>query len=99
LICCIAFNAAQAAVADVRITEWMYSPVGSPGESVIFTEATADAFRAAWNLSSGVKVIGGSVNNLGRSDEVNLYDASSALVDRLTYNDQGTGTVKVYIRS
>lgn len=86
-------------MADVRITGWMYSPGGSQGESVIFTEATADAFRAAWNLSSGVKVIGGSVNNLGRSDEVNLYDASSARVDRLTYNEQGTDTVKGYIRS
>lgn len=64
------------------------------GESVIFTEATAAAFRTAWRLSSSVKVIGDNTNNLGRSDEINLYDASNALVDRLTFDDQGTGTVK-----
>jgi hypothetical protein len=27
-------------------------------------------------------------DNLGRSDEINLYDASNNLVDRLTFNDQ-----------
>lgn len=128
-------SAAQAATTRVKITEWMYSPVGSPGEfveftnfgptaidftgwsyddssrtagseslsgfgtvasgeSVIFTEATADAFRTAWNLSSSVKIIDGNTNNLGRSDEINLYDASNTLVDRLTFDDQGAGTVK-----
>lgn len=65
----------------------------APGESVIFTDATDTDFRAAWNLGGSVKVIGGNLNNLGRSDEVNLYDNTSTLVDRLTYNDQGTGSV------
>lgn len=128
-------GSAQAAVTGIKISEWMYNPVGSPGEfveftnfgstaidltgwsfddntrtagsenlsgfgiiasgeSVLFSEATAAAFRTAWNLSSSVKVIGGSLNNLGRSDEINLYDSSNTLVDRLTFNDQGTGTVK-----
>jgi predicted extracellular nuclease len=64
------------------------------GESVIFTEGTAADFRTKWNLSASVKIIGGNTNNLGRSDEINLYNASNTLVDRLTYNDQGTGTVK-----
>ncbi|MEC5218904.1 hypothetical protein RCH09_003879 [Actimicrobium sp. GrIS 1.19] len=32
------------------------------------------------------------MNNLGRSDEINLYNGST-LIDRLTYNDQGTGSV------
>jgi hypothetical protein len=41
-----------------------------------------------------VKVIGGNANNLGRSDEINLYDKTNALVDRLTYNDQGSGNAK-----
>lgn len=62
------------------------------GESVIFTDSTAAAFRSAWNLGAGVKIIGGNLNNLGRSDEINLYNGST-LVDRLTYNDQGTGAV------
>lgn len=66
----------------------------NPGESVVFTEATTSAFRTAWNLSSSVKVVGGITNNLGRSDEINIYDASNALVDRLTFDDQGTGNVK-----
>ncbi len=64
------------------------------GESVILTELTAAAFRTEWNLSSSIKVIGGNTNNLGRSDEINLYDNTNTLIDRLTYNDQGTGTVK-----
>ncbi|RTL52747.1 MAG: PEP-CTERM sorting domain-containing protein [Rhodocyclaceae bacterium] len=63
------------------------------GESVIFTDQTAAAFRANWNLSASVKVLGGNLNNLGRSDEVNVYDGTGTLVDRLTYNDQGTGSV------
>ena len=63
------------------------------GESVLFTEAAAAVFRTNWALSSTVKVIGGNTNNLGRSDEINLYSGTS-LLDRLTYNDQGTGSVK-----
>lgn len=66
-----------------------------PGESVILTEATAAAFRASWNLCDAVKVIGGlsGGNNLGRNDEINLYDAGGFLVDRLTYNDEGAAPV------
>jgi predicted extracellular nuclease len=124
-------TATASSIPDIRITEYMYNPVNSPGEfveftnlgttavdmtgwseddsteqanranhslsafgivqpgqSVIFTEADPTAFRAAWNLSSSVEVIGPYTNdNLGRSDEINLYDASGNLVDRLTYND------------
>ena len=65
-----------------------------PGESVIVTEVAAAAFRTAWNLPASVKVFGPYSNdNLGRSDEINLYDSTGTLVDRLTYNDQGSGTV------
>lgn len=59
-----------------------------PGESVVITEADAAAFRAAWSLPASVKVLGGYTNNLGRNDEINLFDAGNALVDRLTYGDQ-----------
>lgn len=55
------------------------------GESVILTEWTAAAFRTEWNLASSVKIIGGNNQNLGNGDEINIYDASNALVDRLTY--------------
>lgn len=64
----------------------------APGESIIVTEANADAFRLDWNLPATVKIIGdlgkGNGNGLGRNDEINIYDANGALVDRLTYGDQ-----------
>lgn len=60
----------------------------APGESVILTEASADAFRLAWNIAPTVKIIGNLTTNLGRNDEINVFDASDALVDRLTFGDQ-----------
>ncbi len=61
------------------------------GESVVLSEVAATTFRTAWGLGASVDVIGGNLTNLGRADEVNLFDASNALVDRLTYNDQIIG--------
>jgi len=61
------------------------------GESVILTDDTAANFRTRWNLAGTVKVIGGNINNLGRVDEINLYNSSSAPVDRMTYDDQTLG--------
>jgi uncharacterized protein YjiK len=67
-----------------------------PGESVVITENTdVAAFKKAWGLSDSVKVLGGSNlqqttgdgQALQRPDEINLYDKSGTLVDRLTYND------------
>lgn len=125
---------AGAAVADMRITEWMYSSafvgefveftnvgqapvdltgwsfdddsatpgvfdlsgfgVVAPGESVVITEASAADFIADWSLS-GVQVLGGVTNNLGRNDQVNLFDAGNQLVDRLTYGDEALpGTIR-----
>jgi predicted extracellular nuclease len=60
----------------------------APGESVILAEASAANFRTAWNLAASVDVIGGNSTNLGRNDEINLYDNTNTLVDRLTYGDQ-----------
>ncbi|WP_338870567.1 DUF3616 domain-containing protein [Spirosoma sp. SC4-14] len=59
-----------------------------PGESAIITEVSAATFRAEWSLAASKKVVGGNNQNLGRSDEINIYDASNNLVDRLTYDDQ-----------
>lgn len=59
----------------------------NPGESVILTEASAADFRSVWNLTASVDVIGGNRTNLGRADEINLYDAAGNLIDRLTYGD------------
>jgi predicted extracellular nuclease len=57
------------------------------GESVVITEIEADMFRLDWSLGASVKVLGGYTNNIGRADELNLFDASGSLVDRLTYGD------------
>ncbi|MEX0877008.1 MAG: CotH kinase family protein [Phycisphaerales bacterium] len=63
-----------------------------PGESVVMTEDPAQDFRSTWGLDPEVKVIGdlGSVSggNLGRNDEINLFDELGQLVDRLTYGDE-----------
>jgi predicted extracellular nuclease len=86
----------------VDLAGWSYSdsarspgavPLGAlgtiaPGESFVLAENSADAFRAAWGLTEAVKVQGGNTANLGRSDEINIYDAANVLVDRLTYGDQ-----------
>ncbi|MBX3636747.1 MAG: lamin tail domain-containing protein [Rubrivivax sp.] len=65
--------------------------VVAPGESVILAERSAADFSAEWGLGAGVKVIGNLNVNLGRADEINLFDASGALVDRLTYGDNTVG--------
>ncbi len=74
--------------------------VVQPGESVIVTDNNAETFRAAWGLTSTVKIIGGlgagSIgNNYARNDEINLYNASNILVDRLAFGDQTyPGTIR-----
>ncbi len=73
--------------------------VVQPGESVVITESTEATFRAAWGLAPSVKVIGelglATGHNLGRNDELNLYNDQGALVDRLTYGDQTfPGTIR-----
>jgi hypothetical protein len=76
---------------DSRIPgSFMLSGFGivQPGESVIITETTEGIFRFDWGLPATVKVLGGVTNNLGRNDEINLYDATTTLHDRLTYGDQ-----------
>lgn len=88
--------------AAVDLTGWSFSdsartpgavPLGAlgtiaAGESFILAEPTAAAFRTAWNLPATVKVLGENMANLSRGDEMNIYDAANALVDRLTYSDQ-----------
>lgn len=70
------------------------------GQSVLLTEAAAADFRAAWGLGSSVEVVGNNAANLGRADEINLFDATGTLVDRLSYGDQTfAGTVRAQNRS
>src|SRR4029453_3210512 len=71
-----------------------------PGESVILCQTDAASFKAAWGLGASVKVIGLNDQNLGRADEINLYDNTNALVDRLTYDDQTiAGTIRTQFKS
>lgn len=58
------------------------------GASALITEATAADFRLNWGLAETVQIAGENTANLGRTDEINIFDASSNLVDRLTYSDQ-----------
>jgi predicted extracellular nuclease len=63
----------------------------APNESVLLTDVPDATFRSSWGLDTSVKIIGNNTTNLGRADEINLFDASSALADRLTYDDQTIG--------
>ncbi|HNQ23689.1 MAG TPA: carbohydrate-binding domain-containing protein [Phycisphaerae bacterium] len=70
-----------------------------PGQSVILTDETAADFATIWGLS-GVAIVGGNTANLGRNDEINLFDAAGNLMDRLTYGDEAfPGTVRTQNRS
>ena len=61
--------------------------VVNPGESVILTEAVAADFATAWGLT-GVDIIGELAANLGRDDQINLYDAGDTLIDQLAFGDE-----------
>lgn len=56
------------------------------GESVVITEDNAAKFVSDWKLS-GVQVLGGYTNNIGRADVIYLFDAGNAVVDVLAYGD------------
>lgn len=75
-----------------------------PGEAVVVTEALASQFRSDWGLSAQVKVIGElgvtTGNNLGRGDQIHLFDAAGVLVDRLEFGDQTiVGSIRTQNRS
>ncbi len=96
------FEISNLGSAPVDFTNWSYDDdsrvsltfnlsafgIVQPGESVIVTEISAELFRERWNLDSSVKVIGLMNPNLGRNDEINLFDNELNLVDRLSYGDQ-----------
>ena len=71
----------------------------APGESVVLTDLTATAFRTEWGLSTAAKVIGDNLQNLGRSDEINLYDSVGTRIDWLAYDDQAIGGPRTNLAS
>ena len=102
--------------APVDMTNWSYSDtdaepgdvsfldvfgVVQPGQSVILTEADPASFRSAWGLADSVKVFGPNTDsNLGRNDQINLYDAGGSLIDQFSFGDQTyPGTPRTQNRS
>ncbi|MBL8296783.1 MAG: CotH kinase family protein [Rhodanobacteraceae bacterium] len=88
---------------QVALPGFSLTPAGTlaPNESLVVTDAVAATFRAAWNLGAGAKILGelGTVgaggSNYGRSDQINLYDSTGTLIDRLAYGDQTfLGTIR-----
>lgn len=68
--------------------------VVAAGESVIVTDGGLGAFYNRWNLAPQIRGLSELLPGVfGRADEINVFDATGNLVDRLTYNDQGTGNV------
>lgn len=64
------------------------------GASAIITESEAATFRAGWSMPLSVAIVGLNDQNLsGNGDEMNIYDASNTLVDRLTYTAQAQPTI------
>jgi len=95
--------------APIDLTGWSYaddaaipglfdlSPLGTinPFESVVITETDAEDFRARWNLPASIKILGNLEPNLGRNDEINIYNNAFELVDRLDFGDQEfPGTIR-----
>lgn len=72
----------------------------APGASIIVTDAAPAAFATAWGLT-GVTILGpNTVAALGRNDQINVYDASGDLVERLTYGDESfPGTIRTQTKS
>lgn len=59
----------------------------SPGESVVVTDVAAALFEVEWGIT-GVKIVTQTLANLGRNDQVNIFDSAGILHDQLTYGDE-----------
>jgi predicted extracellular nuclease len=71
-----------------------------PNEAVVISEQAAADFRTRWNLPLSVNVIGGNDQNLGRNDELYVYDSANAIVDQLRFGDQTfPGTIRTQFAS
>ncbi len=93
------FEITNLGAVPVDMTGWSYddntntpgsvslSAIGilAPGQSAIVTQLTAVAFMTEWPLVPGGTPIVTVGFQLNANDEVNLYDPSAALVDRISY--------------
>ncbi len=71
------------------------STVMFPGDTIVITEVSQAVFVQAWFIDAGhvipaefAAIVENNSNNLGRADEINIYEDNGVLVDRLNYNDQ-----------
>ena len=55
----------------------------APGESGLIVETSAAAFRTEWGLAATVKIAENNTANLGRADEINIFNGTT-LADRLS---------------
>ncbi len=61
----------------------------APGASVLVTDVDPALFRAAWFVPASTVVLGPNLTaEIGRNDEINLFDGSGNLVERLRYGDE-----------
>ncbi len=93
---------------DIDLTGWSYDDdsetpgvfdlsaagIVAAGQSIILAEESATYFRDAWGLDASVVVLAEYTNNLGRNDQINIYDNNDLLVDRLTYGDETVGSIR-----
>jgi hypothetical protein len=60
----------------------------TPGQSILLVDIAPATFAANWGLT-GVTILGPNTTAaIGRNDEINLFDDTGAVVDRLTYGDE-----------
>jgi hypothetical protein len=105
------FEITNLGAAAVDVSTWSYNDnntndphnfgpqIGSiaAGESVVFTQMTADNFRRYWGLPASVRVFSYlQLSNLGNADTVNIYNSftqdATTLVDSLTYTADARGS-------
>jgi len=68
------------------------------GESFLVTDEDPAAFRSNWGLPDSIKVLENGVDHLGNGDEINIWDSTGALQDRLTYpNDKKTSGTSAWV--
>lgn len=75
-----------------RLSTAVTIPAGTSiaaGESIIFTNATAAAFRAWWGLTASVQVIGGGGPMLGSGDAISFFNSSDSEVFYFSYKAGG----------
>jgi hypothetical protein len=105
------FEITNLGTTSVDVSTWSYNDnnandphnwgpsIGSiaAGESIVFTQMTADDFRSYWGLSTSVRIFSYlQLSNLGNADTINIYNSftqdASTLVDTLTYTSDARGS-------